>query len=99
MIQHPGSGHHRDAAAHYENAARHHREAAKYHDSGNPEKAAYHAYVAYAHHMLATHEAEEAVKHYATRARPGILIAGARPVARYSLIDRRTTTSPSTVQD
>jgi hypothetical protein len=70
MREHQGSSHHRDAAAHYENAARHHREAAKYHDSGNPEKAAYHAYVAHAHHVLATQEAEEAVRHYATAHAP-----------------------------
>ena len=70
MAQHAGSNHHRDAAAHYELAARHHREAAKFHDAGNPEKAAYHSYVAQAHHLMAEEEAAEAMKHYATAHAP-----------------------------
>jgi hypothetical protein len=51
-------------------AARHHKEAAKHHDAGRHEKAAYHAYVAHAHHTLAAAEAEEAMKHYATTHAP-----------------------------
>ena len=69
-MAHPGSNHHREAAEQYELAAKHHRTAAKLHDAGNHEKAAYHAYVAFAHHTLATEQAQEAVKHYAEQHAP-----------------------------
>jgi hypothetical protein len=70
VAQHSGSNHHRDAAEHYEHAARHHQQAAKHHDAGDHEKAAYHAYVAQAHHTLALLQAEEAMKHYASAHAP-----------------------------